>query len=100
MEIEQEIATIKDVFHHEVVSQAREEYNSHYKDEIKLNMDFNQYVVNYKAAYEGRNTVKDQIIGAISKKGMAERGKQEYFPTYIAVSVAEQLVWLVWSCWG
>ena len=74
MGIEKAIGNIK-VFQHEVISQAREDYNSLYEDETKLNQDFNQFVLNYKAAYEGKNTRKEQVITTtISKKQLAEKG--------------------------
>lgn len=49
-----------DVFNQELVTQAREKYTSHYQEEIELNSKFYRYVVNYKAAYDGKNTVRDQ----------------------------------------
>lgn len=53
---------MKDVFHEEVVSHARQKYSQIYEQEIELNEVFNTFVRNYKAAYEGRNTRRDQII--------------------------------------
>ena len=39
-----------------------------YEEEVELNTRFNQFVLNYKAAYEGRNSRSDQIIdGSIAK---------------------------------
>ena len=69
------IENTKTVFQHEVVTQAREDYWNVYEDEIKLNKDFNKFVLNYKVAYEGRNTTKEQVIGTtITKKNLAEKG--------------------------
>ncbi len=64
----------KECHHREITSQAWEEYYQLYKDEIELNKVFNQFVLNYKAAYEGRNTRKEQVIGTISKKHLADKG--------------------------
>lgn len=65
----------KSVVQQEVVSKAREHYCEVYKDEIKLNKKFNQFVLNYKAAYEGGNTRKEQVVGTtIEKKNLAEKG--------------------------
>lgn len=61
MEIEDAIGKIDDVFSQEVVSKAREEYNALYREELQLNSTFNHFVVNYKAAYEGKNTKREQI---------------------------------------
>lgn len=63
------------VFQQEVVSQAREDYCNLYEHESKLNKKFNKFVLNYKAAYEGRNTRKEQVIGTtITKKDLAKKG--------------------------
>lgn len=61
-EIDQLIATSGNIFQQQVVSKAREEYQALYRDEIELNETFDQFVHNFKAAYEGRNTRKDQVI--------------------------------------
>ena len=53
-----------DVFSQRVISLARKEYNDYYHVEVELNATFKKFVLNYKAAYEGRNTRKDQIIYA------------------------------------
>lgn len=53
-----------DVFSQKVVSLARHKYHEYYNAEVELNDTFNTFVLNYKAAYEGRNTRKDQIIHA------------------------------------
>ena len=63
METEDSIKNNKDIFHQEVVSQVRETYNEEYEEEIQLNEEFNQFVTNYKAAYEGENTRKEQALG-------------------------------------
>lgn len=69
------IEDAKTVVHQEVVSQAREDYCNLYEDEIELNKKFNKFVSNYKAAYEGRNTRKEQVIGTtITKKNLAKKG--------------------------
>ena len=71
------IENTKTVFEQEVVSQAREDYCNLYEDEIKLNKDFNKFVLNYKAAYEGSNTTKEQVIGTtIAKKNLAKKGSK------------------------
>ena len=67
--IEEVIENTEGVFHQEIVTAARDKYNKLYEGELDLNKKFNQYVLNYKAAYEGRNTRKNQIIdGSVSKK--------------------------------
>ncbi len=67
--MEEVIEAMKDIFNQEVVTAAREKYTKLYGEEVELNMKFNKFVQNYKAAYEGRNTRKDQIIdGSVSKK--------------------------------
>ena len=69
------IENTKTVLQHEVVTQAREDYRNVYENEIKLNKDFNKFVLNYKAAYEGKNTRKEQVIGTtITKKNLAKKG--------------------------
>lgn len=74
-EIKAKIETVKDAFPGEVATQAREDYNQYYEDEIKLNKEFGQFVQNYKAAYEGRNSRKEQVIaGSSNKKQLTEAG--------------------------
>ena len=59
-----------------VLTQAREDYEELYETEIKLNKDFNRFVLNYKAAYEGRNTRREQLIRtSFKKKKLANEGK-------------------------
>lgn len=66
--IEKVIENTDDVFHGEVITEAREKYTRQYKEEVELNAEFSQFVKNYKTAYEGRNTRKNQIIdGSIAK---------------------------------
>ena len=75
-ETEDLIENLKDIFHQEVVSQAREAYNKEYEEEIQLNEEFNQFVTNYKAAYEGENTRKVQALGVrFTKKTLAAKSK-------------------------
>lgn len=69
-----------DVFERELLTQARENYEATYEAEIKLNKDFNHFVVNYKAAYEGMNTRREQVPGiTIHKKLLADKGKCTVF---------------------
>ena len=76
METEDSIENNKDIFHQEVVSQVRETYNEEYEEEIQLNEEFNQFVTNYKAAYEGENTRKEQALGVrFSKATLAAKRK-------------------------
>ena len=42
-----------------------------YEEEEQLNVKFHEFVRNYKAAFEGRNTMRDQIIDA-SKKTLSD----------------------------
>jgi hypothetical protein len=58
----------RDAFNTEVVSLAREKYHEQYEEEVELNATFNTFVTNYKAAYEGRNVRRDQIIDSVGKK--------------------------------
>ena len=57
-----------EIFHQELVSSAREIYNAYYAEEIELNAKFRKFVTNYKAAYEGENTRRAQIIYARNKR--------------------------------
>lgn len=79
METEKFIKNQEGVFHQEVVSRAREAYDMDYKDEMRLNEKFNQFVTNYKAAYEGENTRKEQAIGvSFSKQSLAAESRPIY----------------------
>ena len=77
--IEEAIKKSEDVFNQELVTEAREDYNQVYEEEIELNEAFNQFVLNYKAAYEGRNTRKAQVIAmntskmCLDDKGIGEK---------------------------
>lgn len=41
-----------------------ERYKAEYREEMRLNEDFNRFVANFRLAYEGPNTARDQIPGA------------------------------------
>lgn len=70
------IESTDDVFHQEIVTAARENYIKLYEEEVQLNIKFNTFVKNYRAAYEGKNTRKNQIIdGSISKKNLSKYRK-------------------------
>ena len=56
-----------------MISKAREEYEALYQEEKELNQKFNQFVCNYKAIFEGRNTRRDQIGGTEKRKNMSLR---------------------------
>ncbi len=56
--IESEASTI---FHQELVSETREKYNETYSKEVELNSNFQHFVLNYKAAHEGKNTRREQV---------------------------------------
>ena len=49
-------------FQQELVSEAREKYEALYEEERDLNEAFGEFVRNYKAACEGRNTRAEQIL--------------------------------------
>ena len=67
----------KDAFHQQIVTAAREKYTELYWEEVELNVTFNMFVQNYKAAYEGRNTRRDQLIDAnISKKSLSDKHRK------------------------
>ncbi len=75
--MEEIIETTKYIFHQEVVTAAREKYTKLYEEEVELNMKFNKFVQNYKAAYEGRNTRRDQIIdGSVAKNDKHRKWSQ------------------------
>ena len=48
------------IFDQELISESRQRYNETYSGEIELNLTFHNFVLNYKAAYEGKNTRKTQ----------------------------------------
>ena len=50
-----------------MITEARENYQTLYQEEEELNDTFRQFVLNYKAAYEGRNTRNDQIFDGAAK---------------------------------
>lgn len=78
--IEEVIENSEDVFQTEVVSLARENYKKDYDEEMRLNNGFNVFVLNYKSAYEGRNTRQDQLIGTtVSKKHLSSMGEYNYY---------------------
>ena len=66
--VEDFIENHPEVFHRELASSAREIYNANYAEEIELNAKFRKFVTNYKAAYEGENTRRAQIINARNKR--------------------------------
>ncbi len=70
--IESEGSTI---FHQELLSERREKYNKTYSKEVELNSNFRRFVLNYKAAHEGKNTRRDQvqIQGLLAKRKTTKR---------------------------
>ena len=76
--IEASIEDKKDVFNQEVITVAREKYNRLYEKEIQLNKKFHKFVQNYKAAYEGRNTRRHQIIDvSTGKKSLSDKQRKK-----------------------
>lgn len=63
----------QDILEQDVVSLAREKYEQLYQEEMEINATFNQFVRNYKTAYEGENTRRDQIIDARKKKSVSRK---------------------------
>lgn len=55
-----------------VISKFKKSYSEEYEDEIRLNQVFSQFATNYKAAHEGRNTQKAQIVDAVKKAHLSE----------------------------
>ncbi len=51
---------ISHIFDQKLISEPRRKYNENYFEEIELNIAFHNFVHNYKAAYEGKNTRKAQ----------------------------------------
>ena len=47
-------------------------YHELYSEEVQLNDMFKTFVVNYKAAYEGRNTRKDQVTDTSKGKSASD----------------------------
>ena len=50
-----------EIFNQELVSNKREKYNTIFSKEVELNSNFRRFVLNYKAAHEGKNTRRDQV---------------------------------------
>ena len=48
-----------------LVTDAREKYEATYREEKKLNENFNTFVTNYQLAYQGPNTLKEQIDASV-----------------------------------
>ena len=61
------------IFEEELISEARERYNEIYKEEIELNSNFRRFVRNYKAAFEGRNTRRAQILDSRNKRNVSDK---------------------------
>lgn len=71
---EESIESSEGVFQQEIVSEAREKYQARYEGERELNETFSQFVFNYRAAFEGRNTMRDQIIDTtVSKRKLSDK---------------------------
>ena len=60
--IELDILMDSELLEREHVSSTRMKYKEIYHSEIKLNDKFREYVLNYKATYEGRNTNESQVV--------------------------------------
>ena len=57
---------------------AREFYHQLYNEEVALNLTFNTFVANYKAAYEGRNIRKDQVLDTAAKRKFGSRHERKF----------------------
>lgn len=76
--IDSGIICSEDVLQQKVISEARENYQALYQEERELNETFSQFVHNYKAAYEGMNTRKEQIIDSeIQRKDVTNTDQRE-----------------------
>lgn len=85
--VQSDIEAIKNVFKQEVVSKAREMYHELYSEEVQLNERFRTFVVNYKAAYEGRNTRKDQVTDTAKGKSASDSEREFHTCTYYVRTV-------------
>ena len=67
-------------------------------EEVELNATFNCFVANYKAAYEGRNIRRDQIIDSTksNRPSDLERKCQIIFTLLAAATVS---LWVEFSNW-
>ena len=48
-----------------LVTKARKKYEKYYQEEKKLNKKFALFVTNYQLAYQGPNTLKEQIDAGV-----------------------------------
>ena len=78
MLVESRIEAVSDVFNQEVTTVAREFYHQLYNEEVALNLVFNTFVANYKAAYEGRNIRKDQVLDSAAKRKFGSSHEREF----------------------
>ena len=70
-----------EAFNQELVTEARENYELTYEGETEFNSRFRQFVINYKAAYEGENTRRAQIIDARNKRSVSDKERKlEFLP--------------------
>lgn len=53
------------------MTEARENYDKTYAEELDLNARFKKFVSNYKAAHEGKNTKRAQVIEARNKRNLS-----------------------------
>lgn len=59
------------MFDEALICSARESYNDTYASEMEINSKFKQYVHNYKAAFEGKNTKRKQVLDPRKKKKLS-----------------------------
>ncbi len=60
-----------------LMTAARKIYALRYSPETEVNSKFKLYVCNYKAAFEGRNTQRHQLVNIRKKKGVSKtRGRE------------------------
>ena len=61
-----------DANYQELVSEAREDYNKTYANEIQLNARFNEFIAKFKSFYEGKNTRRDQVLKVCAKQKLSD----------------------------
>ena len=71
-----------EIFYRELVSEARENYNTKYAEEIELNEKFKQFVTNYKAAYEGKNTRRAQVTDVRNKWSVSDKKRKPNYSVW------------------
>ena len=82
-QISSNVDATEEVYQQEVISEAREGYQALYAEEEGINATFRRFVLNYKAAHEGRNTRKHQLKDIVKKHQIYDRDLRKQLQTLV-----------------